>query len=112
MTGLDEMLGELREHVSLLGLVHQCHHALIHIHSDEIVIGHLYLGIDQRGADSVSSIRFHRLRPIGCKVATFYRNPTAPAANFTALRVIMGPRQQNLCCNDRPIFASSGQPKR
>ena len=96
MTGLDEMLGELRKHESLLGLVHQRHHSLVDIHSDEVVIGNLYLGIDQCGADSVSSIRFHRLRPIGCEEATFYRNRRAAAANFTALRVIMGPRQGNL----------------
>jgi hypothetical protein len=42
----------------------------------------LYLGIDQCGADSVSSIRFHRLRPIGCKDPAFYRNPRALAGNF------------------------------
>ena len=64
MAGGDQVIRQLSQHLSLTILIDQCHHAFFDIHRLELSVADLDFGIDQRRADGVSRVGFHRACPV------------------------------------------------
>ena len=60
----DQVIGQRRQHVALPRLIDQGHHAFFYIQLSQFGVGHLNFGVDQRRANGICRIGFHRVCPV------------------------------------------------